>query len=886
MAHRHGHRRIGALLGVHPDVGELGDFGIVGRDRHRLGALVAHLGEEVSIGRACLRHVGAPGDDVAGVEPVGRFGHVGLLAPHLRAARGQIAVPVVKAQVDAAEQTQVAAARRVADHRHGGDRREADDAVGPVLLDGVDVACGDDLVDLVPARAHEATQTAHALIFAPLRLGLDDGRPRVHGIVRQARLAPHFQQPSAHQRILHAVCAIQVPAVTGAARAAARLVVGHVPARARVVGLLGFPGDDAALDVDLPRARTGAVDAVGGAHDLVVRPAVAVGVFPGAVFAGGDAVVAGERLLGLRKVVQSIEKMAHGIPRKSFRREALRQGFFTYAFGAQVEPPVQDQAQGVEHGEAVHRELRRAGLDLVADHDRGDEGAVGGDRRGPAQHRAGLLAVEDHADGAEGRAVADAAGEEQHDEETEKRREILLGRGRGVGLHHHVAHRDRGDHHHRRDDLRDDRAADLVGNPAADRAHGRADEGADPGVGQDARRVRVVQRVLHHAVGVGHMADAEDHLHRQRQRHREADERAEGHDVQRRHRPGVLVAEDLELLGDALLHRAEGRELHHQQRADDVERNGHPHADEAEAGRLRQVQVQAEDGGHEGQRVQVGDLGERDERMAGVRRDRLQVVHAEPAQDGQRHQRQQPGEAGVLDIGGRAGGDLAEDPAAVLQQRHRLAAEAAEDAHRHHQRDHDLHGGHAEVAEPGVEAQRRALQPLREEGADVGHGTGEVAAAHAAPQRHQLERPQRPVLVLQHDAGAQGRGQQHRGGQEDGVAPARQADQERGRDAHRRAGDAGDRGQREQLGLGEREAQVEHLHRDDAPHAPDGEAAQQRRAPRSTGCGRRCACRWFPRTRRLRGASRRCRRRRIVRADFHEPVVFMKISKIQSGFRK
>src|SRR5207344_2465104 len=95
-------------------------------------------------------------------------------------------------------------------------------------------------------------------------------------------------------RILDAVRAVEVPAVARAARAAARLVIGHVPARARVVGLLRFPGDDAALDVDLPRARAGAVDAVRGAHDLVVRPAVAVGIFPGPVFAGDDAVAVGE----------------------------------------------------------------------------------------------------------------------------------------------------------------------------------------------------------------------------------------------------------------------------------------------------------------------------------------------------------------------------------------------------------------------------------------------------------------------------------------------------------------------------------------------------------------------------------------------------------------
>ena len=51
-----------------------------------------------------------------------------------------------------------------------------------------------------------------------------------------------------------------------------------VRADRRVVGLLGFPGDYAVLDVDLPRARSRAVDAVRRTDDLVVRPAVAVEV--------------------------------------------------------------------------------------------------------------------------------------------------------------------------------------------------------------------------------------------------------------------------------------------------------------------------------------------------------------------------------------------------------------------------------------------------------------------------------------------------------------------------------------------------------------------------------------------------------------------------------
>ncbi len=360
MAHGHGERGVGALLGVQPDVGQLGHFGVVGRDRHRLGALVAHLGEEVGVGRARLRHVGAPGDDERAVVPVGRFGHVGLLTPDLRAGRWQVAVPVVEAHAHAANQRQVAGAGGVADHGHGGNGREADDAVGAVLLDGVDVGGGDQLVDLVPGAAHKAAHAAHLLVVAARFGVLLDQRPGVHrGLADRQRGAPALQQAAAHHGVLHAVGGIQVPAVRGTACAAARLVVGHVPAGARVVGLLGFPGDDAALDVDLPRARTGAVHAVGAAHDLVVRPAVAVGVFPGAVFGGGQPVVAREGLLGQREVGEAVEKVTHEwTPEKGERernwraRGGLR--VFDLSACAQVEPPVQDQAQRVEDGETVH----------------------------------------------------------------------------------------------------------------------------------------------------------------------------------------------------------------------------------------------------------------------------------------------------------------------------------------------------------------------------------------------------------------------------------------------------------------------------------------------------------------------------------------------------
>jgi hypothetical protein len=69
---------------------------------------------------------------------------------------------------------------------------------------------------------------------------------------------------------------VGVPAERRAAGASARLVLGRVGADGRVVGLLRLPGDDAVLDVHLPRARPRAVHAVGRTDDLVVRPAVAI----------------------------------------------------------------------------------------------------------------------------------------------------------------------------------------------------------------------------------------------------------------------------------------------------------------------------------------------------------------------------------------------------------------------------------------------------------------------------------------------------------------------------------------------------------------------------------------------------------------------------------
>jgi len=71
--------------------------------------------------------------------------------------------------------------------------------------------------------------------------------------------------------------------------AAARLVIGQARARARIIGLLGFPSNDATLDVDLPAAR--AVQFTPWVERTTLSCDQRAGsIFPRAVFDRGDAV--------------------------------------------------------------------------------------------------------------------------------------------------------------------------------------------------------------------------------------------------------------------------------------------------------------------------------------------------------------------------------------------------------------------------------------------------------------------------------------------------------------------------------------------------------------------------------------------------------------------
>src|SRR5690606_27469017 len=140
-----------------------------------------------------------------------------------------------------------------------------------------------------PRDPHETALAPGTLVTAATVGVVLDLGPRQHRVADpRLRLAVHLDQKAACVRVTNAGGGIGVPGERGTAWAAPRLVLGAVGADGRVVGLLGLPGDDAVLDVDLPRARPGAVDAVGGADDLVVAPAVAVEHVAVAAAVAGD----------------------------------------------------------------------------------------------------------------------------------------------------------------------------------------------------------------------------------------------------------------------------------------------------------------------------------------------------------------------------------------------------------------------------------------------------------------------------------------------------------------------------------------------------------------------------------------------------------------------
>ena len=243
-----------------PLVGVDGRLGVVGEDADPLRALVAGVEEVLRVGDARDVDVRPPGDDVVRVVPVGGFGVVRLGAPGDRLSRGEVRVPVVEAVRDAAQQIDEPAS---AGERHRGHRRNGREPryrVVPARLHLVDDVVGDLGQRLVPAN--------------PLPLTL-------------AALA------RATERVEHALVGVDVVGVAGPFLTASRIGVGEVVVDGRVVAGLFLSPDLPVLDVDVPRARPGAVDAVGRPGHGVPVPLLAVEIFPLAVGVVADRVVDG-----------------------------------------------------------------------------------------------------------------------------------------------------------------------------------------------------------------------------------------------------------------------------------------------------------------------------------------------------------------------------------------------------------------------------------------------------------------------------------------------------------------------------------------------------------------------------------------------------------------
>ena len=281
VPHRHRHRGVAADLERDPRIREHRGLGVVGRNRHNLCALVAHLRHKVCVRRARERYVRAPRDEVARIVPVARLGHVRLLAPDLRARGRQIGIPVVEREADAAHQLHEADARRIAQHRHRGDDGEAEDAVRTVGVRRVEHGRSDQLADLLPVRAHKAAHAACLLILLLLcGIGSNALPCLVRVRMRRTRLTPKSREFPAHIRVLHAVRTVEIPRERCSTRAAARLEVRHVRRRFGIVRCLILPRHNPVLDVDVPAARARAVDPMRRAHGLVERPTVTVHVLP------------------------------------------------------------------------------------------------------------------------------------------------------------------------------------------------------------------------------------------------------------------------------------------------------------------------------------------------------------------------------------------------------------------------------------------------------------------------------------------------------------------------------------------------------------------------------------------------------------------------------
>ena len=253
IRHGHGQGPIGAGFGRQPGIGEFYIFRVVRRHGRHLGSPVTGFGVKVGIGAAGHGQIGAPDDHVACIVPIRTFGHIGLLAPNLGGGRRQIAIPVVKTDHGGTDQRKKAGTGGIADHGHGRDRCEAEDAVRAILFDGVNQGGCDQRCSFIPIRPHEPALPSLALEdFQPYRV-FRNTPPGCHGIGMLCQGSPpQAQQGRANVGIAGPDRAVGIPGIGGSPGTAPGFMIRHFRPTSRIVGALRVPDDDAVFDIHVP----------------------------------------------------------------------------------------------------------------------------------------------------------------------------------------------------------------------------------------------------------------------------------------------------------------------------------------------------------------------------------------------------------------------------------------------------------------------------------------------------------------------------------------------------------------------------------------------------------------------------------------------------------
>ena len=161
----------------------------------------------------------------------------------------------------------------------------------------------------------------------------------------------------------------------------------------------------------------------------------------------------------------------------------------------------------------------------------------------------------------------------------------------------------------------------------------------------------------------------------------------------------------------------------------------------------------------------------------------VEVVHEENRAEHRDGQRQDPHQAGVLQV----------DP----RNRRRLIEVDQADPHQDGRQ--QLHAADADIAAGRVEAERPALHAVGIEERDVGHAGGKIAAAETGRGGHQQHQPERRIGLADEIGEPERRDEQHRGAEDGPVAAAERGHGKGVGKPHQRADQPGYRHQLKQL---------------------------------------------------------------------------------------